>query len=222
MLSKCANPACSATFHYFHEGKLFAIESGIDSQAMGPRFGPECTGRPHSLQYFWLCSSCCRVMTIQSDGDRGVAILRKRGVPPDVLVMDDRSLAVSEVCMPSTKNPLQTLKNGLEFLQKGHYRRPLLSSLPLIFENSPTCPKDRRCDCPVADCVLMGFVPEERRHEAVPCRHIPLNEIGETVDSLYRTGTNEEIEQTLQCWLQKTIRQLEKLSGSSSWNERAA
>jgi hypothetical protein len=95
MLAKCANPACSATFHYFHEGKLFTIESRIDSQAMAPRSDPEYTGRPHSLQYFWLCSSCCRAMTIQSGGDHGVAILRKRGVPPDASVMDDRAQMVA-------------------------------------------------------------------------------------------------------------------------------
>jgi len=124
--------------------------------------------------------------------------------------------------MPSIKNPLQALKIELEFLQKGCYRTPLAWRLPLFFEDSPTCPKDRRCACPVADCVLMGFVPKECRHEAVPCRHIPLNDIGETVDSLYRTGTNEEIEQTVQSWLLNTIRQLEESSGSSSWNERAA
>jgi hypothetical protein len=98
MLSKCANPACSATFHYFHEGKLFVIESGIDSQAMRPRpdpDNPEYKGRPHTFQYFWLCSSCCRAMTIQSDGDHGVAILRKRGVPPDISLMGDRAQMVA-------------------------------------------------------------------------------------------------------------------------------
>jgi hypothetical protein len=124
--------------------------------------------------------------------------------------------------MPSIKNPLQALKNELEFLQTGYYRTPLVWRLPLIFEDSPTCPKDRRCTCPVADCVLMGFVPKECRHEAVPCRHIPLNDIGDTVDSLYRTGTNEEIEQTVQSWLLKTIRQLEEPSGSAPWSKRAA
>ena len=62
------------------------------------------------------------------------------------------------------------------------------------------------------DCVLMRFIPEECRHEAVPCRHISLNELGETIDSLYRTGTNEEIELALQTWLRETIRQLEETS----------
>jgi hypothetical protein len=70
--------------------------------------------------------------------------------------------------------------------------------------------------------VLIGFVPKECRYEAVPCRHILLNEIGETVDSLYRTGTNEEIEQALQSWLLKTIRQLEDPPERPWWNEKAA
>ena len=68
MLAKCANPACSATFHYFHEGKLFAIESRIDWPRRGPPADLKYTGRSHSPQYFWLCSSCCRAMTVQSDG----------------------------------------------------------------------------------------------------------------------------------------------------------
>ena len=53
------------------------------------------------------------------------------------------------------------------------------------------------------------------------CRHIPLDEIGETVDSLYRTGTNEEIEQTLQGWLLKTIRQFEEPSEQRSFEKAA-
>jgi len=67
----------------------------------------------------------------------------------------------------------------------------------------------------------MSFVPKERRHEAVPCRHIPLNDLGETIDTLYRTGTNEEIEDTLQSWLVKTIGQLEEQC-ESPWLEKAA
>jgi hypothetical protein len=126
------------------------------------------------------------------------------------------------VGMTNVKNTLQALKNELEFLQKGGYRSPLVWRLPLIFEDSPTCHRDRRCACSEADCVLIGFVPKECRYEAVPCRHIPLNEIGETVDSLYRTGTNEEIEQTLQSWLLKAIRQLEDPPERPRWNEKAA
>lgn len=40
MLAKCANPACSATFHYFHEGKLFPVELRSDSATVEHRFIP--------------------------------------------------------------------------------------------------------------------------------------------------------------------------------------
>jgi len=123
--------------------------------------------------------------------------------------------------MRIVKNPLQVLRNELEFVRKGGYRAPLVWRAPLIFEDSPTCPKERCSTCPDSNCVLMSFVPKECRSEAVPCRHIPLDEIGETVDSLYRTATNEEIEQTLQSWLLKTIRQLEEPSEQRSFEKAA-
>lgn len=125
--------------------------------------------------------------------------------------------------MKSAENTLQVLKNELKFVQKGGYRAPLGWRLPLIFEDSPNCPKERCSACPDTGCVLMGLVPKECRYETAPCHHIPLNEIGETVDSLYRTGTNEEIEQTLQSWLVKTIQRLEQPTQSETawWNEKA-
>jgi hypothetical protein len=118
------------------------------------------------------------------------------------------------------ESTLQVLENELKFVQKGGYRAPLVWRAPLVFEDSPTCPKEGCSSCPAADCVLTRFVPKEHRFEAVPCRHIPLNESGETVDSLYRTGTNEEIEQMLESWLLETIRQLEKTS-EQPWVQKA-
>ncbi len=119
------------------------------------------------------------------------------------------------------ESTLQVLKNKLKFVQKGGYRAPLVWRAALVFEGSPTCPKEGRSSCPAADCVLMRFVPKEHRDEAVPCRHIPLNESGETVDSPYRTGTNEEIEQMLESWLLETIRHLEGTS-DQPWVQKAA
>ena len=120
-----------------------------------------------------------------------------------------------------TKSALRFLKNELKFVQKGGYRAPLGWRAPLIFEDSPTCPKARCSACPEVNCVLLSFVPEECLYEPVPCRHIPLNELGETLDSLYRTGTNDEIEQALQSWLLDNILQLEKKS-EERWLEKAA
>ena len=111
-----------------------------------------------------------------------------------------------------SESTLHVLRSELEFVQKGGYRSPLVWRAPLVFEDSPTCPKERCSACPDTNCVLMSFVPTKCRHEAVPCRHIPLNEVSETLDSLYRTGTNEEIEQALQSWLLETIQQLEEPS----------
>ncbi len=102
------------------------------------------------------------------------------------------------------RNLLDVLKFELEFLEQGGYGR-----LPreawrarFVFEDSPTCmnfnSKDRE---PCEECLLMQFVPEEARTEQVPCIHIPLSPAGETLDSLYRTGTQQEIEEALGAWL---------------------
>jgi hypothetical protein len=76
MLAKCTNPACSATFHYLHEGKLFLIELRSDSATVEPGADPGFRGTPFHFQCFWLCSPCSRVMTIQPDGKGGVSIER--------------------------------------------------------------------------------------------------------------------------------------------------
>lgn len=125
--------------------------------------------------------------------------------------------------MKQTNDALSTLKHELEFLDKGGYRTPVGSKQPLfcmetsvgwrlphIFEDSPSCPKKKYCVCdPKGDCTLMSLVPLEHRRDAVPCHHIPLNEAGETIESLYRTGTTAEIEAALRNWLVKSIKELE-------------
>lgn len=107
---------------------------------------------------------------------------------------------------------LEVLKFELEFLEQGGYGR-----LPreawrarFVFEDSPTCmnfsSKDRE---PCSECLLMQFVPEDARKEQTPCIHIPLSPSGETLESLYRTGTQQEIEEALGAWLRATIHRLE-------------
>ena len=112
--------------------------------------------------------------------------------------------------MRSLEKTLPALKDELVFVRKGGYRQPLDWRPHLVFEDSPRCPRERGSACLETDCALMRFVPTECRFEAVPCRHIPLNGIGETLDSLYRTGTNEEIDQGLESWLLNIIHQIEE------------
>jgi hypothetical protein len=83
----------------------------------------------------------------------------------------------------------------------------------MVFEDSPTCmnvnatPEERR---PCSECVLIDFVPAERKSEKVPCRHIPLTENGDTLDSIYRWGTQEEVEDIVARWLRATIQRLDE------------
>ena len=108
---------------------------------------------------------------------------------------------------------LEVLKFELQFLEKGGYgRSPRTPWRPqFIFEDSPTCMNyDSKDDpAPCSNCVLMQLVTAERRGEKIPCRHIPLNAQGETVDSFYRCGTQEELKGALRAWLRATIEGLE-------------
>jgi hypothetical protein len=109
---------------------------------------------------------------------------------------------------------LEVLKFELQFLEKGGYgRSPRTPWWPqYIFEDSPTCmnydSKDNPAPC--EECFLMQFVPPESRKEEIPCRHVPLDDAGDTIDSFYRTGSQFELEETYGKWLRKTIQQLEE------------
>ena len=117
------------------------------------------------------------------------------------------------------RNLLDVLKFELEFLERGGYGRSSRESwrAQFVFEDSPTCmnfnSKDRK---PCSECSLMQFVPENARTEQTPCIHIPLSPSGETLESLYRTGTQQEIEEALGAWLRATIQRLEAKRANST------
>jgi hypothetical protein len=114
---------------------------------------------------------------------------------------------------------LTVLKFELRFLELGGYRQAAESKWRphFIFEDSPTCPKCvqgealRTCQAVIsrAACGLLSLVPTERRNNPIPCRHIVLNDNGDTIDSLYRYGTEQELESAIVGWLKKTIQALE-------------
>jgi hypothetical protein len=109
---------------------------------------------------------------------------------------------------------LEVLKFELQFLEKGGYgRSPREAWRPsYIFEDSPTCMNydSKENPGPCADCVLMHLVPPEARSAQIPCRHIPLNNSGITLDTLYQRGDQYEIEEKMRQWLKATIERLEK------------
>jgi hypothetical protein len=112
------------------------------------------------------------------------------------------------------RDVLDVLKDELEFVQKGAYRNPLRAAWrpQFMFQDSPSClnldPSQHPKPC--SDCALMQLVPEDSQLSKSPCRYIPLNEQGDTLDLLYRTGTHKEIESTFTAWLKTTIARLER------------
>jgi hypothetical protein len=120
------------------------------------------------------------------------------------------------------RNTLEVLKAELNFVKKGGYgrspREPWRAML--VLEDSPTCwnydTKEDRTPC--AECLLVQFVPADKRSEKIPCRHIPLTSRGDTLLQLYRGGTEQEIEEALTVWLEKEIAKLEnqEIAGSPS------
>jgi hypothetical protein len=108
---------------------------------------------------------------------------------------------------------LEVLKAELDFLEKGGYGRSPRQAwrVPLVFEDSPSCMNYDRPDKPepCEHCVLMQFVPKDAREAKIPCRHIPLNDKGETLDYLYRCAEFHEVEDAMRQWLRATIAKLE-------------
>ncbi len=72
MVGKCANPDCSTPFKYFRDGRLFLIEL---KQGSGNNMGSSFAEHAGPLHYFWLCSDCCRKLTLVPDQERGVRLV---------------------------------------------------------------------------------------------------------------------------------------------------
>jgi len=88
---------------------------------------------------------------------------------------------------------------------------PVLHKEPSMFRDSPSClnyglPVREH---PCSECWLIDFVPAEKRGEAVPCHHIPLNERGDTVATLGGPGDAPDIQAAVLGWLRRTIQQVE-------------
>lgn len=110
--------------------------------------------------------------------------------------------------MKSDLHVLSQLKQELAFLDSGGYRVGTGWAPLRFFEDSPICKRSdgKPCD---SSCPLWDFVLKEWREEPAPCRHIVLNDAGETLNSLYVTGTNQEIESAVRSWLVSVIGKLE-------------
>jgi hypothetical protein len=63
MVSKCANPSCSAAFRFLHEGRVFRVETRSESlRAAEDNLSAKKAAR--HLEFFWLCERCASLMTL--------------------------------------------------------------------------------------------------------------------------------------------------------------
>ena len=108
---------------------------------------------------------------------------------------------------------LETLRFELNFLQQGGYGRSVRTPWKptSIFQDSLSClnfglaERVHPCD----ECLLMQLVPASARAESVPCHHIPLNDSGETLESMDRGGNQQQMEEAMIAWLKRAIAELE-------------
>jgi len=114
---------------------------------------------------------------------------------------------------------LDVLRFELSFLEDGGYGRSPHAPwrAPAVFEDSPICPNFSNAarPLPCENCLLEQFVPSEKKSETVPCRFIELGEHGQTVDDLYRTASQVEMEAALARWLREQIKKIERERGLS-------
>jgi hypothetical protein len=73
MISKCANPQCSAPFRYLRDGKLFRVD--LD-QLESVSAAQNDSDKPwHRVEHFWLCGRCAATMTlVAGKGKRVTAV----------------------------------------------------------------------------------------------------------------------------------------------------
>ena len=75
MLSKCANPECSAQFRYFHQGKLFRLETSAGFERRRSLGENELPQKPlRRVEFYWLCENCADKMALSYDRETGVSV----------------------------------------------------------------------------------------------------------------------------------------------------
>jgi hypothetical protein len=108
---------------------------------------------------------------------------------------------------------LELLKTELDFIEKGGYGRSVRTPWKMTeaFRDSLTCvnyalPEKAH---PCTECHLIDFVPNDKRRGELPCHAIPLNEAGDTVESLELENNQAKLEAVLKQWMRDKIKQIE-------------
>ena len=117
---------------------------------------------------------------------------------------------------------LRALKEELSFLDNGGYGRPFRSDWrpTLLFRDSPISVNFQSSDPlqPCSACRLFQLIPPESRSAFIPCHHIALIKSSETIATLYRQGTQLQLDTAYRQWLLKTIQEVEQREEASDEN----
>jgi hypothetical protein len=74
VVSKCANPGCAATFRYFHQGKLFHLETEAGLERRRALGNDDEKKKPlRRIEFYWLYENCAQKMTIVFEKGAGMA-----------------------------------------------------------------------------------------------------------------------------------------------------
>jgi hypothetical protein len=116
--------------------------------------------------------------------------------------------------MADERDVLEVLKFELNFLEQGGYGRSVHAprTPTSIFQDSISCLNfgEPHRPHPCSECMLIDFVPDSKRHEDVPCHHIPLSPAGETVATLKARDRQQRLEESVIVWLRAVIARMEK------------
>jgi len=113
------------------------------------------------------------------------------------------------------------LASELIFLDSGGYEvlSHLSSGATSQLEGSPACPNfhdDTRATA-CRDCCLLQLVPLRHHDRNAPCRHIPLNAAGQTIETLSRTGAKNDLDLIYRQWLLRTLDHLKAKEDHQTW-----
>ena len=108
---------------------------------------------------------------------------------------------------------LTLLQEELSFVESGGYGRSVRTPwLPKsIFQDSLSCLNygyPYRAH-PCTECHLIDFVSPEHRSEMVPCHHIVLDAVGDTLEDLEAVGDESKSERLVKDWLRARILEME-------------
>src|SRR5215212_6989724 len=109
---------------------------------------------------------------------------------------------------------LELLYEELDFIEKGGYGRSVKTPWKptSVFQDSLSClnygyPYQAH---PCSECRLIDFVPVDGLAQIIPCHHIPLNETGDTIETLETEENQQKLEESVKTWLRLRIQHIEQ------------